>query len=387
MVQAWLCISLFFCYTFRMKAEEKSKKSAGEKQAGHSALYRKYRPASFADVLGQEQVVRALEGAVKGKISHAYLFSGSRGTGKTSVARIFAEAIGCSSNDLYEIDAASNRGIDDVRELREAVNTLPFESPYKVYIIDEVHMLTKEAFNALLKTLEEPPAHAVFILATTDPEKLPQTVVSRCQTFAFKKPGTELLKESVLRVAKAEGFKVEAAAAELIALLGDGSYRDTLGALQKVLGAVGGKSVTLEDVERVTSAPRSKLVQDFIAGLGEGNADKALSVIRQTQEHGVDAKIFMTLVLQKIRFILLMRISPEMEKLAKEQFAEADFLFLKKCAGEGAGSAAGAAPGAGAKINSKVVLELLAALEQTGSSPIPQLPLELAVLRLVGQDK
>lgn len=410
-----------------MKAEDKTKKGADTAAAGasaaakaartalHSALYRKYRPASFADVLGQEQVVKALEGAIgaagKGaastaarpNISHAYLFSGSRGTGKTSVARIFAQAIGTSANDLYEIDAASNRGIDDVRELREAVNTLPFESPYKVYIIDEVHMLTKEAFNALLKTLEEPPAHAVFILATTDPDKLPQTVVSRCQTFVFKKPGTELLKESVLRVSKAEGFKVDAGAAELIALLGDGSYRDTLGALQKVLGAVGGSGgekgakageVTLEDVERVTSAPRAKLVQDFILGLGGGagegasggnsGAEKALAVIRQVQEHGVDTNIFLTLVLQKIRFILLMRISPEMERLAKEQFAEAEFLFLKKCAGEGA---AGGASGAGAapKINSKVVLELLTALEQTGSSPIPQLPLELAVLRLTGE--
>ncbi|MEK7644966.1 MAG: DNA polymerase III subunit gamma/tau [Patescibacteria group bacterium] len=382
-----------------MKAEEKTKKDgqkaanaaiATTRIASHSALYRKYRPASFADVLGQEQVVKALEGAIgaagkagassgaRPNISHAYLFSGSRGTGKTSVARIFAQTIGTSANDLYEIDAASNRGIDDVRELREAVNTLPFESPYKVYIIDEVHMLTKEAFNALLKTLEEPPAHVVFILATTDSEKLPQTVVSRCQTFVFKKPGTELLKESVLRVSKAEGFKVAAEAAELIALLGDSSYRDTLGVLQKVLGAVGEKSVTLEDVERVTSAPRAKLVQDFILGLGEGSAggaEKALAVIRQMQEHGVDMRVFVTLVLQKVRFILLMRMSAEMEKIAKEQFSEAEFAFLKKCAGDAAG----------AKINSKVVLELLTALEQTGSSPIPQLPLELAVLRLVGE--
>lgn len=408
---ARLYTSLFFCYTFRMKAEEKSKKGSdaaavgAARTASHSALYRKYRPASFADVLGQEQVVKALEGAIgaagkagangtgKSKISHAYLFSGSRGTGKTSVARIFAQAIGTSTNDLYEIDAASNRGIDDVRELREAVNTLPFESPYKVYIIDEVHMLTKEAFNALLKTLEEPPAHVVFILATTDPEKLPQTVVSRCQTFVFKKPGTELLKESVLRVSRAEGFKVDVAAAELIALLGDGSYRDTLGVLQKVLGAVGGSDdakgaageVTLEDVERVTSAPRAKLVQDFILGIaagasvgsaeGAGGAEKALKVIREAGEHGVDMRVFVVLVLQKVRFILLMRMSAEMEKIAKEQFSEAEFLFLKKCAGDTAA----------AKINSKVVLELLTALEQTGSSPIPQLPLELAILRLVSQ--
>ena len=142
------------------------------------ALYRKYRPQKFADVLGQDSVVAVLERSIKDKsITHAYLFSGGRGTGKTTIARIFAEAIGCKPSDLYEIDAASNRGIDDVRLLREAVQTMPFESPYKVYIIDEVHMLTKEAFNALLKTLEEPPSHIVFILATTEKEKLPETVI------------------------------------------------------------------------------------------------------------------------------------------------------------------------------------------------------------------
>ncbi len=209
----------------------------------------------------------------------------------------------------------------------------------------------------------------------------PQTVVSRCQSFVFKKPGTELLRESVLRVVKAEGFKMGVDAAELIALLGDGSYRDTLGVLQKVLGAVGEKDVTLEDVEQVTSAPRAKLVQDFIAGIvtgqADGGAEKALRVIREAGERGVDMRVFVTLVLQKVRFILLMRISPEMERIVNEQFSEAEFAFLKKCATEASGE----------KINSKVVLELLAALEQTGSSPIASLPLELAVLRLVGQDK
>lgn len=141
------------------------------------ALYRKYRPQKFKDVVGQDHVVKVLQGAIDlGNISHAYLFSGSRGTGKTSIARIFAKEIGTTPNDLYEIDAASNRGIDDIREIRDGVSTLPFESKYKVYIIDEVHMLTKEAFNALLKTLEEPPAHAVFILATTELDKLPEWV-------------------------------------------------------------------------------------------------------------------------------------------------------------------------------------------------------------------
>src|SRR3989344_5010343 len=147
----------------------------GEKPA--QVLYRKYRPQAFKEVICQEHVVKVLEGAIKlGNISHAYIFSGSRGTGKTSVARILAREIGTSANDLVEMDAASNRGIDDVREIRDSVNTLPFESKYKVYIIDEAHMLTRDAWNAFLKTLEEPPAHVIFILATTELDKLPETI-------------------------------------------------------------------------------------------------------------------------------------------------------------------------------------------------------------------
>ena len=367
-----------------MKSSEKS--GANTRLKTDSALYRKYRPATFAEVLGQEPVVKVLEGAVKsGNITHAYLFTGSRGTGKTSVARIFAEAIGCSANDLYEIDAASNRGIDDVRELREAVNTLPFESPYKVYIIDEVHMLTKEAFNALLKTLEEPPAHVVFVLATTDADKLPETVVSRCQVCVFRKPGVELLKEMVLRVAKTEGFALESASAELIALLGDGSFRDTLGTLQKVLGSAGGKDggkkISAEEVEIITGAPRSSLVNAFIGALdGESAkdaAEKAINAIHEAKKQSVEIAIFLRLILHKIRFILLMRISPEMSKVAREDFSETDFAFLEGLAKKGSAS----------KLNSRVLTELLTASEQTGKSPIPELPLELAVMRILGQDK
>ena len=181
------------------------------------ALYRKYRPSSFDDVLGQEHIVKVLKGALKlGNIAHAYLFFGTRGTGKTSVARIMAQELKTSDADIYEIDAASNRGIDDIRELRDSVRTLPFNSDYKVYIIDEVHMLTKEAFNALLKTLEEPPKHVIFILATTELDKVPETIISRCQTFTFKKPTLSVLKDLVLSVSKKENFTLDNAGAELI---------------------------------------------------------------------------------------------------------------------------------------------------------------------------
>jgi DNA polymerase-3 subunit gamma/tau len=203
-----------------------------------TALYRKYRPNNFSEVKDQDHIVSVLEGAIKkGKIPHAILFSGTRGTGKTTLARIFAKAIGTADLDMYEIDAASNRGIDDVRELKEAVHTLPYESTHKVYIIDEVHMLTKEAFNALLKTLEEPPSHVVFILATTEEEKLLDTILSRCQVFRMHSPSRSVLAEIVTEVANKEGFKLEADAADLIAIAADGSFRDALGVTQKVIMA------------------------------------------------------------------------------------------------------------------------------------------------------
>ncbi|MEK7176024.1 MAG: AAA family ATPase, partial [Patescibacteria group bacterium] len=185
----------------------------GEKVSG--VLYRKYRPKEFKEVIGQEHIVKVLEGAIKlGNISHAYLFSGPRGTGKTSVARILSRAIGTSMNDLVEMDAASQTSVDDIRALNESVFTLPYESRFKVYIIDEAHMLSKSAWNAFLKTLEEPPAYVVFILATTALEKVPETVISRCQTFSFKAPNQATLKEFALTVAKKEGATLMPEAAE-----------------------------------------------------------------------------------------------------------------------------------------------------------------------------
>ncbi|MBC8465324.1 MAG: DNA polymerase III subunit gamma/tau, partial [Parcubacteria group bacterium] len=287
------------------------------------ALYRTYRPASWEEVRGQESIVSTLRAAVEaGNPAHAYLFSGGRGTGKTTVARIFAKDLGCVPEDIYEIDAASNRGIDDIRELREAVYTLPFSSPYKVYIIDEVHMLTKDSFNALLKTLEEPPAHVIFILATTEPHKLLDTVVSRCQVFTFKKPGIETLSDIVRDVAKKEGYELDASSAGLIALLGDGSFRDTLGMLQKVIGASSDKKLSRAEVETITGAPQVETIHVLIEAVCYADGAKGLGAIRTAKESGVAMDVFAKLLLRNFRTLLLLRFDPKIKAVLAEDMAE-----------------------------------------------------------------
>ncbi len=335
-------------------------------------LYRKYRPQKFSEVLGQSHITETLKKAIQlGNISHAYLFSGTRGIGKTSVARILAQEIKCTINDLNEIDGASNRGIDAIRELREAVNVLPFESPYKVYIIDEVHMLTKDAFNALLKTLEEPPQHVVFVLATTEPEKIPDTIISRCQTFTFRKPSQKTLNEIVEDVAKKEKIKLEKGTEELIALLGDGSFRDTLGILQKVVSASKDKKISLQEVEKITGAPSSELVNKFILALSEKDLDKGLKSIGIASENSIDMKVFLKLILHKIRTILLLRFSKDAEKIFREEFSENDFEFLKDLSRK-----------KDSNINAEVIRELIEVFSQIKLSYISQLPLELMLIKL-----
>lgn len=348
-----------------------------KEKAEHTALYRKYRPQSFSDVIGQDHVVKVLEASAKsGKISHSYLFAGSRGTGKTSLARIFASAIGCSPNDLSEIDAASNRGIDDIRTIREGVVSLPFESPYKVYIIDEAHMLTKEAWNAFLKTLEEPPAHAVFILATTEMEKVPETVLSRCQIFQFRKPDMAMLKNLVLNTAKKEKVSLDNAGAELVALLGDGSFRDTLGILQKVIGFSKDGKISTEEIEIVAGAPKGEIVNGFIESFAEKKTGEAISFLRSAKDSNIDMKVFMKLALHKMRLILLLKFAKEMEKQISEEVSEKDFKFLKEIS---------AMPDSA--ISSVSLSELLLASDQVGRTFIPELPIELAVIRIFDLEK
>jgi len=340
------------------------------------ALYRKYRPEKFKDVLGQKHITDVIEGIIKnGSISHAYLFAGSRGTGKTSVARILAREIGCKGNDLYEIDAASNRGIDDIRELRESINTLPFESPYKVYIIDEVHMLTKEAFNALLKTLEEPPEYAIFILATTEMHKLPDTVISRCEVYQFKKPSQTVIKNMIENVAKKEGFSLEPSSADLISILGDGSFRDATGILQKIIRSSSDKKISTVEVEKITGAPRGEIVNDFIKMINDSDLNRALDIVSKATENNIDMKIFAKLVLHKLREILLIRFSKEMEKEIKSELSDEDFNFLKKIA-----------DAKETKINSSVLKEFIDVYNQIGRTAMTQLPIELALVKIIEKE-
>ena len=340
----------------------------------HEVLYRKYRPQGFDAVIGQEIVVKALKGAITSQaIAHAYLFAGSRGIGKTSIARIFASEIGTTPNDIYEIDAASNRGIDDIRALRDAVATLPFESKFKVYIIDEVHMLTKEAFNALLKTLEEPPKHVVFILATTEANKLPETIVSRCQVFEFKRPTLEILKDMVIAVAKKEGFTIEPVAAELVALVGDGSFRDTHGILERVIAGIAGKKITRADVEEATGSPKSEMVRDFVGALAEKNTTKAFDVIGKIREKSFDPKLFLELSLSLVRQTLLykMGVAGTLDHASDEDKVFIDTVLGNKVA----------------LVDSKLLRTMLGAFDYIGVSPIRELPLELLVLDVVGEGK
>jgi len=338
----------------------------------HQSLYRMYRPTTFAEVVGQEQVTRPLAEAVKVKaIGHAYLFAGSRGLGKTSVARILAREIGCDERDRYEIDAASNNSVEDIRALTEGVYTLPFASPYKVYILDEVHMLSKGAWNAFLKTLEEPPAHAVFILATTELEKVPETVQSRCQVFEFKKPTRATLSTMVAAVAKKEGYTLATDAAELIALLAEGSYRDALSILQKALAAAtAGKSLSRSEVEEVTGAPKREQVHALVAALAAGDRAKALAAIEKAAKADVDMKLYLELVLEALRAALLIRFAPDLHEDLKHEFGADEFAAL-----EDVGRLT-------SHITHATLLAFLTASEWIRYAPIPALPLELAVLEL-----
>jgi DNA polymerase-3 subunit gamma/tau len=281
--------------------------------SAYLTLYRKYRSQTFGDLVGQEAISRALQAAIAGdRVAHAYLFSGSRGTGKTSTARLLAKAINCSGRpagssepcnrcescrqvaagaalDLIEIDAASNRGIDEIRDLREKVNLAPALGGRKIYIIDEAHMLTTEAFNALLKTLEEPPAHVIFILCTTEAHKVPLTVLGRCLHFPFRRHSEEQIGSRLQHIAAAEGFEVEPAALTLLARAAQGSMRDGVGLLDQLVPLSSG-TISLEQARSVLGIADPAHLENLFAQVLAGRALEALASLSEIYEAGADLR-------------------------------------------------------------------------------------------------
>lgn len=295
------------------------------------SLYRKYRPARFEDIIGQEHVARTLINAVThDRVSHAYLFAGPRGTGKTSSAKILAMALNCdagggkptatpdgtcpnceairrgSSLDVVEMDAASNRGIDDIRDLRDKVHFAPVEGRMKVYIVDEVHMLTPEAFNALLKTLEEPPAHAVFVLATTEPHKVPATILSRCQRFDFRRPSVAEVVSVLSSIARQEGIEVTESSLTVMARAASGSFRDAIGVLDQ-LATYSGGTISLQETLDILGIVQHDLLFEIVDLVNEHDTQGALLFVERLNQTGTDYNQFMKDLLGHLRDLYVVK--------------------------------------------------------------------------------
>jgi DNA polymerase-3 subunit gamma/tau len=358
----------------------------------YQVLYRKYRPRDFSEVAGQDHIVGVIRRQIEaGRVAHAYLFSGPRGVGKTTIARLIAKAVNCEragkagapcnncvsceafnagqALNLIEIDAASNRGIDEIRELREAVRYAPAGGEKKVYIIDEVHQLTKEAFNALLKTLEEPPAHAVFVLATTELDKVPQTIISRTQHFDFRRPREEVIAKRLMMLAEREGVILDADAASSIAFVAEGALRDAEGMLGKIL-AVEDKRVTLAEVEEILGIPRREALNQLFGFVASGDLKSAIGLLNQLYADGYEMEYLLKLLISLFREALL----------EKTMSARADHEERMLAEGKDA-----------TKTLSRLtpdqladaIVELIDAIPLARRSPIPQLPLELAFVKII----
>lgn len=335
------------------------------------SLYRKYRPHNFDNLVGQDFIKDTLVNALKtNHVSHAYLFSGPRGTGKTSAARLMAKALNCTKLgdnyepcnecefcedinngrliDLIEIDAASNRGIDEVRDLKEKINFAPTRSKYKIYIIDEVHMMTKEAFNALLKTLEEPPSHVYFILATTEVHKIPETIISRCQRFDFKRINKKALMTRLSYIAQKEGIQAQDSALELISRYVDGGLRDAIGLLEQLTID---KKIALEQVQEILGVSSISLLTSLYDVLLANDVKNALNIINDLHTQGSDLKQFLHEFIDLLREKMLTHINDEeLDKASR-------------------------------------LISMIEIFEETKAMPevdIPQLPLEIAVIKITG---
>ena len=358
------------------------------------ALYRKYRPKTFAEIVGQEYTVKILTNAIaSGMISHAYLFTGPRGTGKTTLGRLLAKAVNCqnrkqyepcnqcescqeinkgNSIDLIEIDAASNRGIDEMRELKNGIRFVPTKSKYKVFIIDEAHMLTNPANNALLKTLEEPPSHAIFVLATTEIYKMIPTIISRCQRFDFRKLRIEEIVKRLETILKKEKIEYEEPALFLIAREATGSIRDAESLLDKIISFSGkNQPIKKEMVKKLLGNVEIELITQFVKYLSEKDAKKAVSFLNESIDKGVNLQQFIKALNSYLREILLLKIDSQFEDSLISGLTAEEKEKIKEFA---------------EKLSSEEIYQFLekfmAAENKMKYSSIPQLPLELAIVEI-----
>ena len=339
---------------------------------GNLVLYRKYRPQEWDEVIGQEHVVRTLTNALKlGRVAHAYLFAGPRGTGKTTIARILAKSLGCGNLDLIEIDAASNRGIDEIRELRDGIKFAPTAGKYKVFIIDEVHQLTKEAFNALLKTLEEPPAHAIFILATTEIHKVPETILSRVQSFPFRKLAVPEIIKKLEKIVEMEKIKIEPDALRLIATFAGGSYRDAESTLEQ-LRVWSDKTIIKEDIEGLLGAVDFEKVKSITDCLNNAGAKEAIDYISKLTNEGTDLEMFTKALINHLRKIMLLKVDSSLSELMAQELSPDQFETIKAQAEKFSLDNA-----------ARAIKIFMVAQNDIKRSPIPSLPLELAVVEII----